>query len=185
MVLIATPRVVAAPPSPSTQLMQAVAKTGAANIETAKPDQILHAFAAVLVKKKPRDFATYVTAAVELRPDLAYKMVETALTILKLNQSKKNDLLKWANAVIVAALQADPYDADPIIRAALFVLPDAKDSIVAAAIKAAPDQELFILRGAGEAETMAFLQSNPFGSINPLNYGGAEPVNSPEQPPGP
>ena len=181
--LIVATRVEAASSSPATEITQAVAKTGASSVETAEPNQVLQAFAAVLVTKKPQKFAAYVTAAVQLRRDLSYKIVETALTILKLNKSKKDDVLKWANEIVVAAILADPYDADPIIRAALFVFPDAKDSIVAAAIKAAPDQEWFILRAADEVPTMAFVDSNPFGSINPVNYGGAEPVNSPEQPP--
>jgi len=171
--------------TPYVEITQAITKTGAANVENASANQILQAFAAVIVTKKSRDFATYVAAAVELRHDLAYKIVETALTILKLNTSKKDNLLKWANEIVVAAILADPYDADPIIRAALFVLPQVKDSIVAAATKAAPDQEFLILRAAGEAQTMAFLDQNPFASINPRNYGGAEPVTSPEQPPGP
>jgi len=175
----------ATPTSPSAELTAAVVKTGAANVETAQANQVLQAFAAVIITKKPQKFATYVTAAVQLRHDLAYKIVETALTILKLNISKKDNLLKWANEVIVAAILADPDDADPIIRAALFVLPDAKDSIVAAAIKAAPDQEFFVLRAAGEIQTMAFLDPYPFGNINPFNPGEAQPVTSPEQPPGP
>ena len=170
---------------PYVEVTHAVEQTGAVNVEAATTDQFLHAFAAVLATKKSRDFAAYVGAAVKLRPDLADKIVATALKICKLNKSKKDVSCPDADEIVAAAILANPDAAESIVRAALLVMPGAKDAIVAAAIKAAPDQELFILRAAGEAETMAFLQPSPFGSINPLNYGGAEPVNSPEQPPTP
>ena len=172
----------ASPLTAQVEISQAVAKTGAANVQTANADQFLRAFASVFVTKKPRYLPACVSAAVTLRKDLAAKIVAGALTICKLNKSRKDDPTRYAEAIVVAAILANPDAAEAIVHAALLIMPDAKDSIVASAIKVAPDQELFILRAAGEVQTMAFLQPSPFGSINPLNYGGAEPVNSPEQP---
>ena len=170
---------------PYVEVTQAVQKTGATNVDTATADQFLKAFGSVLITKKLRDFPNYVSAAVTLRKDLAAKIVTTALKIAKLNKKKNDDGWEWANEIVVAAILAAPDLAESIVHAAILVIPQAKDSIVAAATKAAPDHAFFILRAAGEAQTLTFLDPFPFGSINPFKPGPSEPVTSPEQPPGP
>src|ERR1041385_5992307 len=67
--------------SPSDDLTRAVSRGGSASVEEASASQFLRAFAAVLVRARPKDFVWYVNAAVKLRRDLADKIVVVALNV--------------------------------------------------------------------------------------------------------
>jgi hypothetical protein len=166
----------------ASEISRAVARTGAASVESANPDQFIRAFGAVLASKKVRDFPTYVSAAVTLRGDLAGKIVATALSAYRLKHHHADDQRIIAS-IIEAAILANPEAAASIVRAAIVAYPEAKEMIIAAALRVVPDQELAILRASGGIPTISFLQSTGPATINPVNSRGIEPVNSPEQPP--
>ncbi|MEY2486931.1 MAG: hypothetical protein QOH39_2579 [Verrucomicrobiota bacterium] len=168
----------------SDELSRAVTKGGSPSIKEASVAQFLNALNSILVRKKISDFPAYVAAAVKVRPDLADKIVVSALAACHLKKHGEDKRLSFEtiDLIIRAAVSADPEAVDAIVKAAIMSEPYAQDCIVAAAIAAAPDQELAILRAAGEIQTMAFLQRREPDSINPVNFSG-EIVNSPEQPP--
>ena len=171
--------------APSDDIIRAIQTTGAQNITQASADQFERAFTSVLVRKKERDFPLYVSAAVNLRPDLADKIVASALKVYHLKARGRNDQLRpeLIAQIIAAAVSAAPDMAAAIVRAAIILEPDARDSIVAAAIAAAPDQEIAIRSAANESQTIAFLQSRGAGNINPVDFVAQGPVTSEEQPP--
>src|SRR5438874_3954035 len=72
--------------APSDEIVRAVKVAGAINVKDARSDQFLRAFNSVLVRAKERYIPSYVTAAVKMRPDLADKIVVTALTIHRLGK---------------------------------------------------------------------------------------------------
>ena len=175
---------VANPPTFSADLARAIVQSGAPSIAAAHPNQFVRAVGSVFVTKKPRDLPSCVTAAVHLRLDLADKTVGTAINNCRLNLSLgKSQPCPYAGPIVTAAVLANPDAAAAIVRAALLADPAARDMIAAAALRAAPIQRLAILNVAGETQTITFLQPVVFGSLNPLNYAGAEPVMWPEQPP--
>lgn len=175
----------AAAAAPSDGLIRAVQATGAHNVKDASADQFRQAFISVLVGKKERDFPLYVSAAVKLRPDLADKIVVSALNICRLNTHGKNHQIPCdiIARIINAAVTANPKAAEAVVRAAISSEPYARSCIVTAAIAAAPDQELAIRRAGNEIESIAFLQAHGAGNINPVDLSADEPVTSQEQPP--
>jgi hypothetical protein len=184
MLAVPLPDAFAAAPSPAaaSEITRAVAKTGAASVESAHPNQFIRAFGSVLAAKKARDFASYVSAALTLRKDLAAQIVATALSAYRLKHHQADDESIIAS-IIEAAISANPGATASIVRAAILAYPEAKEVIIAAALKIAPDQELAILRASGDIQTISFLQSTGPATINPVNSRGIQPVNSPEQPP--
>jgi hypothetical protein len=177
---------VANPRSFSNELDQALIKTGAATVAGANSGQFLRAVGSVFVTKKVRDLPACVTAAVHLRMDLADQTTATAIHICRLNLSLgKSQGCPYAGQIVAAAVLANPDAAEAIVRAALLADPAARNIIIAAALRAAPKHRLAILRAAGEIPSITFVGPVVFGSLNPVNYSGAEPVISPEQPPTP
>ncbi|HEX7517231.1 MAG TPA: hypothetical protein VF345_08085 [Chthoniobacterales bacterium] len=161
--------------SPSDEISRAVAAAGAPSVKQADAATFTQAFSSVVIRKKCKDIAPYVTAAVKLRPDLA-----SEITIAAFKAHRRN-----VNDVYCECL-------DPIIRAAIAAAPDAKKAIVRAAIAAYPFARECILAAAGQTETeTAFfrppgvdagnINSSAIGTINPANI-GAGGVNTPENP---
>ena len=181
--------------SPSDDLIQAVSRGGSASVEEASASQFLHAFAAVLVRAKPKEVVWYINAAVKLRPDLADRIVVVALNARRsdMESADKRRMCKQISDIIQAAVAANPDAAAAIVKAAVKAVPFARDCIVEAAIAAAHDEKIAILQAAGEAESTAFfgpsrvdagnISNTTLGTINPANLLGNRNVNSPEQPP--
>ncbi len=64
--------------APNGDLDRAVRATGAASIDTATPDQFMHAFSSLVVRYDPREVRTLVAGAVRARPDLANRIAAAA-----------------------------------------------------------------------------------------------------------
>ena len=184
--------------SPSGDLIQAVSRGGSASVEEASASQFLRAFAAVLVRAKPKEVVWYVNAAVKLRRDLADRIVVVALNVRisdarVFDKQNKEKVGAEISDIIKAAVTADPDAAAAIVKAAVNTEPFARDWIVAAAIAAAPEQRVAILKAAAEAESLIFVRRSGFdagnmpsttsGTINPASLLNNQNVNSPEQPP--
>lgn len=149
----------------------------------AQPEQFLWAFNSVIVRRKERELTAYISAAVQLRPDLADQIVVAALNLRHVGKNPIERQLSCdaISRIIQAAVAAAPQAAAAIVRAAVNAEPYARDCIVAAAIAAAPDQEWAIRQAIGEGERLASLRST--GNINPADFLPEGPVNSPEKPP--
>ena len=163
--------------SPSDEISRAVAAAGAPSVKQADAGTFTQAFTSVVVRKKCKDIAPYVTAAVRLRPDLAPQIAGAAV---KAHRRNAND----ASCDCI----------DPIIRAAIAAAPDAANAIVREAIAAAPSARACILAAAGQTETQtAFfrppgvdagnINSSAIGTINPANIGAVGIVVTHEQRP--
>ena len=64
--------------APNGDLDRAVRATGAASIDTATPDQFMHAFSSLVVRYDPREVRMLVAGAVRARPDLANRIAAAA-----------------------------------------------------------------------------------------------------------
>jgi hypothetical protein len=178
---------------PLDELAAAVARGGAPSVREASPRQFLGAYAAVLVRAKPKEVIWYVNAAVKLRPDLAPKIVVITLNVLRPNMKVAHSpqMCQQIADIIQAAVMGNPDAAVAIVKEAVEAQPFARDCIVTAAIAAAPDQKI-ALAAAAYASSVGSSGADPNGSyafipaigtINPADYSRPENVNSPEQPP--
>lgn len=167
----------------ATDLTSAVTAGGARSVAEASPEQFLRAFNSIVVRGKERDLAMDVAAGVQLRPDLAERIVISVLEIGRLdgNPFPKPLSCELIARIIRAAVGAAPEAAPAIVRAMVRAEPDARNCIIAAAIAAAPDQEFAIRAAAGDAAMAALVQWHGTGTINPADY--FADVNSPEKPP--
>jgi hypothetical protein len=120
---------------------------------------------------------------VELRADLAGKIVVCSLDIARLNARLYLGRLSFATIgqIIKGAVGAAPETAPGIVKAAIKSEPYARDWIIAAAIATAPDEQPLILSAIGETRPMSILATA--GRFNPTDNAPFENVNSPEQPP--
>lgn len=178
--------------SPADDFTRAVTRSGAENVEAAKPDQFLQACAAIFIALPEKDVVWYVNAAVKLRPDLAERTVVAVLNarIVTKGRTDKQKLGRQISDIIQAAIMAKPDAAAAIVTAAIKAHPFARAWIVTAAIAAAPDQMIAILAAAAEADdvygatkTWPWNRSaEPLALMDPRTFRNAN-VNSPEQPP--
>ena len=180
--------------APVDELAAAVARAGAPSIEEASPKQFLGAYAAVLLRAKPKEVIWYVNAAVKARPDLAPKIVVITLNVRRSNRkiAQRQEMFQEIADIIQAAVMASPDTAIAIVKAAVEAFPFARDCIVTAAIAAAPGQKIALVQvaygtlssgadGVGLDRSYVFIPA--IGTINPADYTRPESVNSPEQPP--
>src|SRR5439155_17300117 len=127
-----------------------------------------------------------VATAVTLRPDLAAKIVVSALNISWINGQPPQQTLSCSaiSQIVKAAVRAAPKkNASVIVKAAIKSEPRMRDCIIAAAIAAAPDQEALIRAAVGEMTPMSMLAWWNAGRFNPADNLPLTDVNSPEQPP--
>ena len=166
----------------ATDLTDAVTAGGARSVAEASPEQFLRAFNSIAVRAPERDLAMDVAAGVQLRPDLAERIVVSVLEIGQRDGklAHKPFSCELIARIIRAAVGAAPEAAPAIVRAAVHAEPDARNCIIAAAIKAAPDQEFAIRAAAGEGTMTTLVQWHGTGTINPADF---TEVNSPEKPP--
>lgn len=143
-----------------------------------------------------RSVATYVTAALKMRPDLSKEIVIAALPARARNEDGIGYSWMAVSEIVSAAVVAEPEKAPAIARAAITLPASLRQCALAAAISAAPDQRVAIEK-AVEASSLSFafltfsaIYDDPVSFsvaiLNPANVselreiGG---VNSPEQPP--
>ena len=169
----------------------------ASDVSVARSTGFLRAFAAVAVHAQARELPAYVTAAIDLRPDLSGKIVAVAVkAAIKHWEARPGALCQMIERIVTAAIAANPRAAVSIAQAAVAAAPDMRTCVVDAAISAAPGREAAI-QNATESRGAAFgflsfseKMETGFafsaGSLNPANISdlrGEQTVNSPEQPP--
>jgi len=148
-------------------LTRAVQVAGASSVATATPDQFLRAVSSLFARSSARELCAYVGMAVRARPDLAPRIVVTALTVSSASPRKdfkqpvgKEINCDEVNCIIQAAIAAHPSAAKEIVDAAIAAAPLLRDCITAIPCQPAN----------------AFIQPRIITNLIP-------PVNSPEQPP--
>ena len=148
-------------------------------------DEFLTGFITVAVRFEGPEFASCVATAVTLRPDLAAKIVVSALNISWINGQPPQQTLSCSaiSQIVKAAVRAASKNASVVVKAAIKSEPRMRDCIIAAAIAAAPDQEALIRAAVGEMTPMSMLAWWNAGRFNPADNLPLSDVNSPEQPP--
>lgn len=182
---------------PTEEITRAVSATGVADVSQAQPRQFIKAFTAVAFGAQPRDLPAYVTAGINLRPDLAPRTVAAAIKVAAKNRDGKSvALCGVVERIICAAIAAAPEAAVSIARAAASAMPQLRRCVVEAAIASAPQQRDAIVEAAeSKSIPFAFLtfsaaDSSGFSfnaaTLSPANISQPDnngTVNSPEKPP--
>ena len=184
--------------TPAEEISRAVAVNGVADVATAHPKQFLKAFNAVALRIQPRELPNYVTAAIDLRSELAPNIAAVAIKAAVKNSKAKSGLgCALVDRIISAAITANPEAVLAVVKAAASAAPELRQCTVNAAISNAPGEKEAILQAAnGQVVPFAFLTfsaSDQSGfsftapTLNPANISdlGDSNVNSPEQPPTP
>ena len=149
------------------------------------------------LRAQPRELPAYVTAAIDLRPDLSGKIVAVAVKAAILHwEARPNALYPMIKRIVKAAIAANPDAAVSIAEAAVAASPEMRTCVVEAAISAAPGREaasqiVTKWRGAafgylslsGNLETGFIFSAATMSPANISDLRGEETVNSPEQPP--
>jgi hypothetical protein len=185
--------------NPTEEITRAVTVTGVADVSAARPRQFLKAFTAVALRVQPRDLPDYVTAAINLRRELAPNAVAVAVKAAVKNRESKAELLcPLIERIVQAAIAANRDAAVAIAKAAAAAAPHLRRCVVAAAISLAPEAKDQIAEAAtNKIPPFAFLSFSASDSgafsykattLNPANV--SEPVDdgsvtSPEQPASP
>ena len=151
----------------------------------ASAEQFIAGFIATAVRLVGPKFLSCIVTATKMRPDLASKIVVSALNIAHLNSHAVNRHLSLANInqIITAAITGAPERAGAILQVATESEPYARESIIAAAIAVAPHKEAEILAAADQTRPIWMFALANAKFFNPVNNGGLDDVNSPEQPP--
>lgn len=183
--------------TPGEEIANAVAAGGSTDISQTPPNQFLRAFSAIALRVPKRDLPAYVTAAIDLRPELSGKIVAVAVkAAIKHSETHPTTLCQMIERIVAAAIAANPHAAVSIAQAAVAASPEMRTCVVEAAISAAPGREAAIqnateLRGAAFG-FLSFSENQETGfvftaaSLSPANISnlrGDESVTSPEQPP--
>ncbi len=163
--------------SPSDEISRAVAKAGAPSVKQADAATFTQAFTSVVVRVKSKNVASYVTAAVTLRPDLAPQITVAALNAHRADGKDYADC-SWVDPIIRAAIAAAPDAANAIVREAIAADPSARQCILAAAGRSAETETAFFRPPPGI--DVGNINSTAIGTINPGNVG--EGTVSPEKP---
>jgi len=183
--------------NPAEEITHAVAAHGISDVSAAQPKQFLRAFTAIAFRAQPRDLPDYVIAAIDLRQELAPRIVAVAIkAAAKHWEGKPVALCAMIDRIIKAAVAANPDAIVAMVKAGASASPELRHCIVPAAISAAPSAKDAILQAAtAKAMPFAFLTfsatdtsgfSFSAATLNPANIsnlGDSGSVNSPEQPP--
>ena len=146
--------------SPEDELTRAAAAAALSKEEATSAEQFLRGFTATVVRVKRREISDYVSAALQLHPDLAPDITAAALRV-EINNlpATRRGTCSLISRIVQSAVEANPAEAVPTVQAALEVAPNFSECIVTAAIAAAPDQKVAILRAASTHPTLfAFLR---------------------------
>ena len=183
--------------TPAEEITRAVAANGVSDVSQARPHQFVKAFNAIALRTPPRDLPVYVTAAIDLRPDLAQNVVAVAIKAAVKNwEAKPAALCGMIDRIVKAGIIANRDAVVSIVKAAASAAPESRRCVVEAALAAAPEAKEAIVEAA-DAKTLpfAFLTfsatdtsgfSFSAATLNPANIsdlGANGNVNSPEQPP--
>ena len=166
-------RVVAATAADTGELAAAVRAAGASSIATASPEQFMGAVNSLFARSTPDEICAYVGAAVRARPDLATRIVASALTASR--GTRYTDVKDFKQPV------GKEIGCDEVIcitQAAIAAYPSAAKEIVEAAQAAVPLLAYCI--GLPCPLANQFIQPRVPTTINPSNF--KKPVVSPEQP---
>ena len=134
--------------APSDDIQRAVAKAGAPSVSAASPDVFLHAFSSVVVRARG-NAAAYVAAAIAMRHDLAPQITVAALRAYRTGGNKgvgKEASCDWVDPIIRTAIAAAPSQAVAIVLAAIDAQPYARECIIAAAKMSDKDLRLAYTR---------------------------------------
>jgi hypothetical protein len=167
-------RVVAATAADTGELAAAVRAAGASSIGTATPEQFMGALNSLFARSTSAEICAYVGAAVRARPDLATRIVASALTA---SRGTHYTDVKDFKQPIGKEIGCD--EVNCIVQAAIAADPNAAKEIVEAAQAAAP-----LLAHCFTIPcplSNAFVQPRVPTTINPSNFRTPPPV-SPEQP---
>jgi hypothetical protein len=183
--------------TPREEIVQAVAANTTTDISEAQPKKFLRAFNAVAFRVQPRALPDYVIAAINLRPDLASKIVAVAVkSAVKNFEAKPHLLCAIVEGIVKAAITANPDAAVAIVEAGASASPQQRQCVADAALAVAPEASKAIIEAA-RAKTLPFAfltfsasavdgfsftpaTLNPANIFAPVNDGS---VLSPEQPP--
>jgi hypothetical protein len=183
--------------TPTEEIASAVAAGGSSDVSQTRSHQFLRAFNAIALRIPTRDLPAYITAAIDLRPDLSGKIVAVAIkAAIKHSETHPGVLCQLIERIVTAAIAANPRAAVSIAQAAVAASPEMRTCVLDAAISAAPGREAAIqnateLRGAAFG-FLSFSENQETGfifsaaTLSPANISdlrGDEAVNSPEQPP--
>lgn len=191
---VSTSSVAASVAAPRDEITQAVIAGGATDTANASRAVFLQAFTAVAVGVKSRDLPDYAAAAIQLKPQLAAKIVANTMRIMS-RRDRSMTCISIARLVSVT-IAANPDSAVAIAAAAIKARPDLKGCIIAAASASAPEQRpqfakletyfslalLSLVVNDSEVEPV----DGGSGTLNPANLVDrrvTDPVISPEQPP--
>lgn len=177
--------------APTDEIRAAVEASGA-KVAGVDSTSFTKAYSSVIVKAKEQELAQYVTAATKLRPDFAPQITAATLRAHHHAGNEAAGSCDWVNAIVRAAVTANPAAAAPITKAAVAAEPASRKCIVAAAIAAAPDQRVAIEQAAGASsgrESASFrpagidagnINNSAAGTINPANMSAQGTAVSPE-----
>lgn len=180
--------------SPADELSRAVSSATAAHAAHDAIRDFLQAWCAVVVHAPAAKLGTYVTAAVQSRPDLAAKIVESAL-VLRVEPKAKapgDTQLAMILTIVRAAIAAQPSSAGTIVAAAMRVHPEAAAAILVVANEVAPGRRYAASEGrSARPITYGWTQgtgddnASGLGSLNFANLDAPanRDIRSPEKPP--
>jgi hypothetical protein len=182
--------------TPVEEISRAVAVQGVTDVSAAPPKQFLKAFTAVALRAQPRELPEYVSAAINLRSELAPNIAAIAMKVLvKHSKTKPATRCILVDRIIRGAVAGNPDAVVAIVKAASSASPELRHCTVNAAISTLPGYRDAIVQAANaRAVPFAFLTfsaadnsgfSYTAPTLNPANISdfGDSDVNSPEQPP--
>ena len=179
--------------APQDEITEAVISGGATNTANASRAVFLQAFTAVAVRVKQRDLPEYAAAAIQVRPDVAAKIVANTVRIMG-RHNREVSCAAVARLVSVT-IAANPDSAVTIAAAAIKAKPHLSSCIIAAASAAAPEQrsQIATLETYFSLSLLSLVvndsDAEPWhgsGTLNPANVVDLRvtgEVISPEQPP--
>jgi len=181
--------------SPRDEIVRAVAVHGVSDPSMADTKYFEMALLSVCLRAELDDLPNYVTAAINLRPDLAPIIAKTAVKVVRIKEESKSEPTKvffrddlqrsrlkaceLLSPIIKIAVAGNPKAAARIAGAAATVWRAMYQCIIEAAVAAAPQAEKEITEAVLEAA-----QPDNFRTLETLREAHLAPVVSPEQPPG-
>lgn len=169
---------VAAAAGDSGEVAAAVRAAGASSVAAATPEQFMQGVTSLFARSTPAEVGAYVGVAVRMRPELAPRIAAAALTVSRASSYSHTDFKDFKDFKQPVGKEIGCDEANAIVGAAIAANPSAAKEIVEAAQAAAP-----LLAHCFTIPcplSNAFVQPRVPTSINPSNF--KPPVVSPEQP---
>jgi FecR-like protein len=157
----------------------AVRAAGATSVATATPEQFMQGLGSLFARSTPAEVCAYVGVAVRARPDLATRIVASALTASRASQYSHTDFKDFKDFKQPVGKEIGCDEVICITQAAITAYPSAAKEIVEAAQAAVPLLAYCVTVPCPLSN--AFVQPRVPTTINPNNFRTPPPV-SPEQP---